>query len=142
MATSGYLLIKIKPISPILTCYIYKYTCMFLVFKSNGFKLEYMMTFYFVYHACRRHHKKSGLFLVGRQFDKSGNLKQWWDDDVIAKFKDQAKCIIEQYGNYTVPEVGINVGNKSITLRKLCIVIHIVKISISPKQKPPFLFFS
>ncbi|XP_022344016.2 neprilysin-like [Crassostrea virginica] len=46
----------------------------------------------------------------GRQFDKSGNLKQWWDDDVIAKFKDQAKCIIEQYGNYTVPEVGINLN--------------------------------
>lgn len=47
---------------------------------------------------------------VGRQFDKSGNLKQWWDDDVIAKFKEKAQCIVEQYGNYTVPEVGVSVG--------------------------------
>jgi predicted metalloendopeptidase len=47
---------------------------------------------------------------IGRQFDKSGNLKQWWDDDVIAKFKEKAQCIVDQYGNYTVPEVGVNVG--------------------------------
>ena len=96
---------------------------MFLVFKSNGFKFlqpEYMVRWYFVYHACCKHHKKIGLFLVGRQFDKSGNLKQWWDDDVIAKFKDQAKCIIEQYGNYTVPEVGINVRNKTVLLLENC----------------------
>ncbi|XP_061163331.1 neprilysin-like [Saccostrea echinata] len=46
----------------------------------------------------------------GRQFDKFGNLKQWWDDEVIAKFKEKAQCIIEQYGNYTVPEVGINLN--------------------------------
>ena len=46
----------------------------------------------------------------GRQFDKNGNLLQWWSDEVIEKFKDRAQCIIEQYGNYTVPGIGLNVN--------------------------------
>ena len=46
---------------------------------------------------------------IGRQFDRNGNLKQWWSDSVIEKFKERAQCIIDQYSNYTVPEVGMNV---------------------------------
>ena len=57
------------------------------------------------------------LLFSGRQFDKHGNLKQWWSDNTITKFKGKAKCIIEQYGNFTVEEVGLNVGpQKSIQL--------------------------
>ncbi|OWF36277.1 neprilysin-like [Mizuhopecten yessoensis] len=43
----------------------------------------------------------------GRQFDKDGNLKQWWDDAVIERFKNQTSCIVDQYGNYTMPGIGI-----------------------------------
>ena len=50
------------------------------------------------------------LFFPGRQYDKDGNLKQWWDDEVITKFKEQAQCIIDQYGNYTIEPVGIHVS--------------------------------
>ncbi|KAK7093251.1 neprilysin-1-like [Littorina saxatilis] len=46
----------------------------------------------------------------GRQFDKDGNLIQWWDDTVIKRFKNRAQCIIDQYSNYTVPEVGMKVN--------------------------------
>ncbi|MBW8507019.1 M13 family peptidase, partial [Salmonella enterica] len=46
----------------------------------------------------------------GRQFDKDGNLIQWWDDHVIEKFKERAQCIIKQYGNFTVPEVNMKVN--------------------------------
>lgn len=49
------------------------------------------------------------LIFLGRQYDKNGNLKQWWDDDVIRAFKKQAQCIVEQYGNYTIDKVGIQV---------------------------------
>jgi membrane metallo-endopeptidase-like protein 1 len=45
----------------------------------------------------------------GRQYDKNGNLKQWWDDDVIAAFKKQAQCIVDQYSNYTIEEVELQV---------------------------------
>eukprot|EP00914_Ancora_sagittata_P002837 GHVO01005991.1.p1 GENE.GHVO01005991.1~~GHVO01005991.1.p1 ORF type:complete len:215 (-),score=8.46 GHVO01005991.1:610-1203(-) len=48
----------------------------------------------------------------GRQFDKDGNLKQWWSDTVIEKFKEQAQCIIDQYSNYTVPEVDLNLNGR------------------------------
>ncbi|KAL3861161.1 hypothetical protein ACJMK2_007226, partial [Sinanodonta woodiana] len=45
----------------------------------------------------------------GRQYDKDGNLKQWWDDEVIEKFKKEAQCIVEQYGNFTL-EIGVNLN--------------------------------
>lgn len=48
-------------------------------------------------------------YYLGRQFDKDGNLIQWWDDIVIQKFKERAQCIIDQYNNYTVPGLNINV---------------------------------
>ena len=48
---------------------------------------------------------------AGRQFDKDGNLVQWWDDVVISRFKERAQCIIDQYSNYTVPEVNMQVGH-------------------------------
>ncbi|KAI8795245.1 neprilysin-1, partial [Biomphalaria glabrata] len=46
----------------------------------------------------------------GRQYDKNGILVQWWDDEVIRRFKERAQCIIDQYSNYTVPEVNMNVN--------------------------------
>ncbi|XP_060595469.1 neprilysin-4-like [Ruditapes philippinarum] len=46
----------------------------------------------------------------GRQYDKNGNLKQWWDDDVIAAFKKQAQCIVDQYSNYTIEEVELQIN--------------------------------
>ncbi|KAI0242657.1 Neprilysin-1 [Lamellibrachia satsuma] len=46
----------------------------------------------------------------GRQFDLNGNLKQWWSDSVIDKFKQRAQCIIDQYSNYTIPEVNMNLN--------------------------------
>lgn len=48
----------------------------------------------------------------GRQYDKDGNLKQWWPDNVISRFKDKAQCIIDQYNNYTVKEVRMNLNGK------------------------------
>lgn len=45
----------------------------------------------------------------GRQFDKEGNLVDWWAEDTKKAFIKKAQCIIEQYGNYTVPEIKIKV---------------------------------
>ncbi|KAL5013749.1 hypothetical protein ScPMuIL_008019 [Solemya velum] len=46
----------------------------------------------------------------GRQFDKDGNLKQWWDNHVIENFKQRAQCFIDQYSNYSLPDVGLNLN--------------------------------
>lgn len=48
----------------------------------------------------------------GRQFDKDGNLVDWWQEDTKKAFIKKAQCIINQYGNYSVPEVGLNVSTE------------------------------
>jgi len=47
---------------------------------------------------------------MGRQFDAEGNLRSWWENKTDTQFKEKAQCIIEQYSNYTVPEVGLKVN--------------------------------
>ncbi|KAL4221850.1 Membrane metallo-endopeptidase-like 1 [Mactra antiquata] len=42
----------------------------------------------------------------GRLFDKDGNLQNWWSNVDSTKFKERAQCIIDQYGNFTVPGTG------------------------------------
>jgi putative endopeptidase len=38
----------------------------------------------------------------GRQFDAHGNLKDWWTKQDAAEFIKRAKCVSDQYANYTV----------------------------------------
>eukprot|EP00058_Branchiostoma_floridae_P004955 XP_002590443.1 hypothetical protein BRAFLDRAFT_62750 [Branchiostoma floridae] len=38
----------------------------------------------------------------GREFDKFGNLKPWWNNVSVAKFKQQAQCMVDQYSGYTI----------------------------------------
>lgn len=52
----------------------------------------------------------------GRLFDKYGNMKLWWSQVDVDQFKAKAQCFIEQYGNYTVPEVKRNVGGRQCIL--------------------------
>jgi putative endopeptidase len=45
----------------------------------------------------------------GRQFDKEGNLKDWWTKDDEAKFKQKAQCMVDQYDAIeAVPGVHLN----------------------------------
>ncbi|XP_019873601.1 neprilysin-2 isoform X1 [Aethina tumida] len=46
----------------------------------------------------------------GRQFDKEGNLVDWWAPQTREAFVSKAQCIIDQYGNYTVPELKLNLN--------------------------------
>jgi len=52
--------------------------------------------------------------LTGRLFDKDGNVKQWWSSVDIEKFVERAQCFVDQYSNYTVPEVNMNVSELRI----------------------------
>ena len=47
----------------------------------------------------------------GSQFDKNGNLVEWWQTETKKKYLEKADCIIKLYGNYTVEEVGLKVCN-------------------------------
>ncbi|KPU80743.1 uncharacterized protein Dana_GF16094, isoform B [Drosophila ananassae] len=46
----------------------------------------------------------------GRQFDVKGNLRDWWQPDTQKAYLSKAKCIIEQYGNYTERATGLNLN--------------------------------
>jgi putative endopeptidase len=38
----------------------------------------------------------------GRQFDESGNLRDWWTSADADHFKQRAQCIVDQYAKYTI----------------------------------------
>ena len=48
---------------------------------------------------------------MGSQFDGDGNVVDWWQLETKKKYKEKARCIIEQYGNYSV-----EIGGKTIPL--------------------------
>ncbi|CAF3932616.1 unnamed protein product [Rotaria sordida] len=45
---------------------------------------------------------------TGRQFDKDGNRIAWWTNETIEKFNNRKQCFIEQYSNFSVPEINMN----------------------------------
>ncbi|CDQ95993.1 unnamed protein product [Oncorhynchus mykiss] len=36
----------------------------------------------------------------GRNFDKDGNMLNWWSNYSAEHFKDQSQCMVQQYGNF------------------------------------------
>lgn len=42
-----------------------------------------------------------------KYFDKL--INRWWNDQSIAGFHERAQCLIDQYGNYTVKEVNMQI---------------------------------
>jgi neprilysin len=55
----------------------------------------------------------------GSQFDAEGNLVDWWQEATKTAYLEKAQCIIDQYGNYTEPNVdmqlnGINTQGENI----------------------------
>lgn len=39
---------------------------------------------------------------LGGQYDRHGNLKQWWTKESYRKFQTKAECIVNLYDNFTV----------------------------------------
>ncbi|XP_055296722.1 neprilysin-2-like [Sitodiplosis mosellana] len=46
----------------------------------------------------------------GCQFDLNGNLIDWWNEKTKEHYLEKAKCIIEQYGNYTESSTDLKVN--------------------------------
>ncbi|XP_046572909.1 membrane metallo-endopeptidase-like 1 [Haliotis rubra] len=56
------------------------------------------------------HEITHGFDNYGRQRDKDGNLRQWWDQDVINRFQNATKCFVNQTSSFVSPEAGLNVN--------------------------------
>ncbi|XP_044184206.1 endothelin-converting enzyme homolog [Acropora millepora] len=48
------------------------------------------------------HETTHGFDDEGRNFDKNGNLRDWWSSNATLKFEERSKCLVNQYSNYTV----------------------------------------
>ncbi|KAG8189068.1 hypothetical protein JTE90_025500 [Oedothorax gibbosus] len=49
-----------------------------------------------------------------KQF-KDGNVTQWWPDDMVEKFREQADCFVDQYFQLPIDIIGLNVsGNRTL----------------------------
>ena len=46
----------------------------------------------------------------GRQFDSFGQNFNWWSDITDLKFRERAQCMIDQYSNYTLPEIQVRIN--------------------------------
>lgn len=70
--------------------------CSYLNFGAIGFVIGHEIT--------------HGFDDRGRQFDKDGNNKNWWDHQTDLNFRNHTQCIVDQYSNYSVPENGLQVN--------------------------------
>lgn len=48
------------------------------------------------------HELTHGFDNSGREYDKYGNMRQWWSPASIAAFNEEAECLAEQYSSYAI----------------------------------------
>ncbi|XP_037078255.1 endothelin-converting enzyme homolog [Pollicipes pollicipes] len=44
----------------------------------------------------------------GREYDKNGNMNQWWKNATIQRFKDRTQCMVDQYSKFKVGNLTVN----------------------------------
>ncbi|XP_017756930.1 PREDICTED: neprilysin-11-like isoform X1 [Eufriesea mexicana] len=44
----------------------------------------------------------------GRRYDENGNIRQWWSKETLRHYHEKIGCMIKQYNNYHLPELGDN----------------------------------
>lgn len=75
----------------------------------------------------------------GRQFDATGNLRDWWTADDNRRFDERAQCFVQQYGNYVAVD-DVKLDGK-LTLGENCadnggVRIALMALEASPDRKP------
>lgn len=48
----------------------------------------------------------------GRQFDKDGNMIQWWNNATIKAFRERTQCIVDQYSRYKLKEIDLPIDGR------------------------------
>lgn len=54
------------------------------------------------------HEISHGFDDVGRQYDKNGNVNNWWTEETLEEFKNRTKCFRDKFSKYYM----INNGTK------------------------------
>lgn len=70
----------------------------------------------------------------GREYDKEGNLHQWWKNDTILRFKGRTDCFEKQYSNFSINGRNLNgkqtLGKLSLKLIKILQLMNYFKVKI------------
>lgn len=56
--------------------------------------------------------------MTGRQYDKEGNMKQWWKNVTIEAFQERAQCIVDQYSKYKLDQIGLFVSTVPLIIHR------------------------
>lgn len=43
--------------------------------------------------------------MIGRHFDKNGDVMQWWSNETMNAFDEHTQCMIDQYSEYKFEEI-------------------------------------
>lgn len=44
----------------------------------------------------------------GREYDKDGNLYQWWCNETLRNFEERVRCFVDQYSSYKIDDSHLN----------------------------------
>lgn len=44
----------------------------------------------------------------GREYDKEGNLRPWWQNSSVEAFRERTECMVDQYSQYLVNTEHVN----------------------------------
>jgi len=45
--------------------------------------------------------------ILGRTYDKSGNLRPWWNNASVVRFEERTKCMEDQYSTYKLNDENV-----------------------------------
>ncbi len=87
------------------------------------------------------HEMTHGFDNQGRQFDKDGNLRDWWTKDDSKAFEDRAAILIDQYNHYEVLDSAfvngkLTLGENIADLGGATVAFNAYKLSLAGKETP------
>lgn len=87
------------------------------------------------------HEMTHGFDDQGRQYDKVGNLADWWTEEDTKRFNERTKVLVDQYNNYTVIDTmkadgQLSLGENIADLGGLNIALTALKKVLTGNEKP------
>ncbi len=87
------------------------------------------------------HEMTHGFDDQGRQYDKVGNLADWWTEEDTKRFNERTKVLVDQYNNYTVIDTmkadgQLSLGENIADLGGLNIALTALKKVVTGNEKP------
>jgi putative endopeptidase len=87
------------------------------------------------------HEMTHGFDNLGRQFDKDGNLRDWWTKEDSKAFEDRAAILIDQYNHYEVLDSAfvngkLTLGENIADLGGATIAYNAYRLSLAGKEAP------